>query len=92
MEANDLLTRKDLLQFEQSLIDKISELLKIKKPQEQEWLRSRDVKKLLGISSGTLQSMRIRKVLPFSKLNGSIFYSMEDIQNILNKNRQNIDQ
>jgi len=32
------------------------------------WLKSKEVRALLGISSGTLQTLRKNKTLPFTKL------------------------
>jgi hypothetical protein len=89
MPSVDLITAADLHTFKQELLKEISTLLKTNKPQEQQWLRSRDIKKLLGISSGTLQTMRINGTLPFTKLNGSLFYSYSDVMEALNKNKSN---
>lgn len=89
MPSVDLITAADLITFRQELLKEISSLLKINKPQEREWLKSADVRKMLGISAGTLQTMRINGTLPFTKLNGTLYYSFEDIQNVLNQNKQN---
>jgi hypothetical protein len=39
-----------------------------------EGLKSSDVRKMLGISHGTLQNLRIKGVLPYQKLGGIMFY------------------
>jgi predicted DNA-binding transcriptional regulator AlpA len=41
------------------------------------WLRSRDVRKMLGVQDSTLQQMRIRGDFPAYKL-GGIWYYLED--------------
>ena len=51
------------------------------------WLKSTEVRKLLGISPGTLQNLRINGTLPYSKIGGVIYYDHEEIQNILAQNR-----
>ena len=51
---------------------------------QKEWLKSSDVRKMLGISHGTLQNLRIKGVLPYQKLSGIMFYRYEDIARLLN--------
>ncbi len=43
------------------------------------WLRSKDVRKMLGISDSTLQSMRIKGTIPAYKLGTTWFYQEEEI-------------
>lgn len=59
------------------------------KPEKQEWLKSSDVRKMLGISAGTLQTLRINGSLPFTKLNGTLYYSYDEVIAALNKNKRN---
>jgi hypothetical protein len=40
---------------------------------EKKWLKSSEVKKMLGISPGTLQNLRINGMLPFTKIGGLSF-------------------
>jgi len=46
------------------------------------------VKKLLGISPGTLQNLRINGTLPFTKIGGVILYDYEDIQKMLSNHKR----
>ena len=43
------------------------------------WLRSKDVRKMLGISDSTLQTMRINGSIPAYKLGDSWFYRYNEI-------------
>ena len=43
------------------------------------WLRSKDVRKMLGISDSTLQTLRVTKVIPCYKLGSSWFYREDEI-------------
>ncbi|MBV5313185.1 MAG: helix-turn-helix domain-containing protein [Prolixibacteraceae bacterium] len=43
------------------------------------WLRSSDVREMLGISDSTLQTMRINKTLPAYKLGSTWFYQEGEI-------------
>jgi hypothetical protein len=50
---------------------------------EQKFLRSANVRKMLNISDSTLQRLRISDALKAKKINGTWFYKLEDIQNIM---------
>jgi len=47
------------------------------------WLKSNEVKKLLGISAGTLQALRNNRKIPFTRIGRLIFYDAAEIDNIL---------
>lgn len=42
----------------------------------------RDVRKLLNISQGTMQNLRVNDTLPFTKIGGMIYYDAENIRRI----------
>lgn len=79
-----LLTIEDLDEFKNNLLNELRKLLKELSGQPgRKWLKSFEVKKLLGISAGTLQNLRINGTLPFTKINGVILYDHDDIQKML---------
>ena len=87
-----ILTTDDLREFKVDLIDEIKKLLRQNGVQPvKQVLKSPDVRKLLHISPGTLQNMRINGSLPYTKIGGVIYYEYEDIQKMLsgNKNHHN---
>jgi len=85
-----LLTIEDLVEFKRSLLTELRQLLKELSGQPgRKWLKSFEVKKLLGISPGTLQNLRINGTLPFTKIGGVILYDYEDIQRMLLDNKRN---
>ena len=51
------------------------------------WLDGPDVCKVLHISKRTLDRYRAMGLLPYSKLNGKVFYYLPDIENLLAANR-----
>lgn len=55
--------------------------------QQKEWLKSYEVRKMLGISPGTLQSLRRTGTLRFSKVGGLMFYRYEDVVKMMEGNR-----
>lgn len=80
-----LLTFEDLTDFKRQLLFEIKTLLKEHLGQPtKKWLKSRDVRKLLNISPGTLQNLRANGSLPFTRIGGVIYHDAEDIQRMLN--------
>lgn len=85
MQVN-ILTKEDLNQFKTELIQEIKQLLSSSDnsaSKNARWLRSSEVRKLMSISPGTLQNLRIKGVLPYRKVGGIMFYDMEDIQKMM---------
>jgi hypothetical protein len=80
----EVITREDLQVFRLQLINDIREIVQQKQPQTKEWLRSSEVKKLLKISAGTLQNLRISGKLKSSKIGGIHFYKYSEIETLLN--------
>lgn len=68
-------------------LDKVENLvIEIKKLQETEWLLKRQVLQILKISPRTLQTLRDKGILPYSQIEGKIYYKASDIENLLNQN------
>jgi hypothetical protein len=86
----EVITREDLQDFRRQLINDIKELLINKPVATKDWLRSNEVRKLLNISAGTLQSFRINGTLQSSKIGGIHFYKYSDINKLLNDNTNSI--
>lgn len=69
-----------------SRLDNIEKLiLKSGDDSPNRWLKSSEVKKMLNISHGKLQSLRDNGTLPFTNLGGVIFYDRKAINNLLSK-------
>ena len=81
MNRDQLLTAGDLFDFKLQLLFEIKTLLKEQNGQPvKKWLKSREVRKMLNISPGTLQNLRVRKILPFTRVGGIIYHVASDIQ------------
>lgn len=50
------------------------------------WLDGQDVMQLLHISKRSLQSLRDTNTLPYSRINGKIYYNLDDIEGLLQSN------
>lgn len=81
--ALEIVTKEDLQEFKNELLQELKTLLLPKSNSQKQWLRSADVKALLKISSGTLQNMRINGTLRYSKVGGTLYYNYEDIEKLL---------
>jgi hypothetical protein len=80
---DQLVTQADLTTFKISLLETIRQVLSENKRQTIKWLKSNQVKKLLGISTGTLQNLRNNGTLPYSKIGGTIYYDSDEINKLL---------
>ncbi|TCN60436.1 helix-turn-helix domain-containing protein [Acetobacteroides hydrogenigenes] len=88
LSRDQIATTGDLLALKNELIDEIKNLLKGRQNSSQKpWLKSADVRKMLNISDGTLQTLRINGTIPYTKIGGAIYYAYEDIVTLLEENR-----
>ncbi|MCB0463878.1 MAG: helix-turn-helix domain-containing protein [Flavobacteriaceae bacterium] len=86
--AETIITTEDLREFKMELLDDIKQLLNNQSGHTfKKWLKSPEVKELLGISSGTLQNLRINGTLPYTKVGGVLYYDYEEIMNVMEKNK-----
>lgn len=86
MTAIEILTREDLRAFKAELLQEIKTLLQPQgQAQTKKWLKSQEVRKMLNISPGTLQNLRINGTLRYTKIGSLIYYKQEDINTLLEK-------
>ncbi|MFT3796185.1 helix-turn-helix domain-containing protein [Flavobacterium sp.] len=81
--AVEIITREDLNEFRTLLLKDFKEILQAKPDQAKQWLKSTEVRKLLNISPGTLQTLRINKTLSYTRIGGIIYYANQDIEKLL---------
>lgn len=82
----EIITKEDLEQFKSELLEDLLKVLQPNQPQAKQWLKSQDVRKLLNISPGTLQNLRINGTLRFTKIGSIFYYRAQDITKILEGN------
>ncbi|MFV8271565.1 helix-turn-helix domain-containing protein [Flavobacterium sp. GT2N3] len=87
--AIEIVTKADLDEFRKSLLEDITKILKGTNEQSKKWLKSTDVRKLLNISRGTLQNLRVNGTLAYTKIGGIMYYDQTDIEKLLNGNKVN---
>ncbi|HVI49023.1 MAG TPA: helix-turn-helix domain-containing protein [Chitinophaga sp.] len=88
--AAEILTREDLAIFKTELFQELRELVHAPVVQSRKWLKSHKVRDMLGISIGTLQSMRIKGTISFTKIGGIIFYEYDDIIKLMEGSRKTV--
>jgi len=81
----EVITKEDLQEFRAQLLEDIQRLLSPPEAKRvKPWLKNLEVRKLLGISSNTLQRLRSAGKLRSSKVGGVHYYRYEDIERLLN--------
>lgn len=88
--AIEVITREDLNEFRSLLLNDLKEIIHTKPQQIKQWLKSSEVRKLLNISPGTLQNLRINGTLTFTKIGGIMYYNYSDIEKVLNGNSKTV--
>lgn len=86
--AVEIITIMDLNNFRLELIMEIKQLLSTTQKPVKEWLKATEVRKLLNISPNTLVQLRSKGELSFSKVGGIYYYSMTDIEKLLERTRK----
>lgn len=81
----EVIKNEDLQKFRLQLLEDLKAFVQPSGPAK-EWLKSSEVRKMLGVSHGTLQNLRINGTLPYRKLGGIMFYKYDDIINLLESN------
>lgn len=88
INRDQIVTIGDLELFRESLVDELKLLVQsVAGSGEKKWLRSSEVREMLGISAGTLQNFRINRLLPFTRINKLIFYKPEDVEKLLSQKK-----
>jgi len=86
-----IVTTEDLQFFKVEMLDEIKRLLKEANGQPtKKWLKSYEVRKILNISPGTLQNLRVNGSLPYTKIGGVLYYDYADIQEMLNSHKKQL--
>ncbi|WP_163399693.1 DNA-binding protein [Flavobacterium fluviatile] len=79
----EILTKEDLRQFGLLLLDSMRTIIQENNEKNQssqsEWIKSKAVRKLLDISAGSVQNLRMTRKVRFKKVLGSYYYNKEDL-------------
>jgi hypothetical protein len=89
---NDVVTKEDLRQFGLELLGNIENLITQTNEghsdvTEQEWIKSRQVRKLMNMSPGSVQNLRVTEKVRFKKIVGSYYYNKADLLKLFTDER-----
>lgn len=86
----DIATTEDIKRLlekqRRELMEEFKQMMDKGKLGGKRWFKNRDLMKELNLSYTGLQNLRI-KGLPYSKVEGTIFYDIIEIEKYMNKNR-----
>lgn len=86
---SDTVTKDDLRQFGMLLINDIRKIIENETSEKDnidpEWLKSRVVRKLMDMSPGSLQNLRVSGKVRFKKVLGSYYYNKSDLRKLFSE-------
>jgi len=85
--AIEVITREDLNEFRTLLLSDLNTMFNSKPQQQKLWLKYNEVRKLLNISPGTLQNLRVNGTLTYTKIGGILYYSSNDLEKVIETNK-----
>lgn len=87
MKREEIVTVEHLMEFKEDILREIR-LLFERSPKQQtqkKWIKSADLRKMLGISAGKLHALRENGTLPHVRLGSNIYYDMAEVEKMLEK-------
>lgn len=72
----------------EDLISKADDLIRIFKPEREQWLDQYNVCLMLNINKRTLQNYKDRKLLPFTKVSRKSYFKLSDVELFIKKQRK----
>ncbi|MEI8007643.1 MAG: helix-turn-helix domain-containing protein [Bacteroidota bacterium] len=88
MNQIEVITKDDLDSFKDTILKEIRIMVGIK-PEQKKWIKSSEVREILGCSPGTLQNLRVNGTLAYTKIGGTIYYSIESVNAVFDNNMHN---
>jgi len=86
----NLATTDDIEKAKAEIIEEMKKLLGgDRSDATRKWLKSPEVRRMLKVSPGTLQNMRVNGTLPFTKIGAVIYYDYADIVKMLEAGKHN---
>jgi hypothetical protein len=80
----EILTKEMFEEFKNELNGQLIELKNsVENKQTKKIMKNKEVKEYLGVSYSTLDKMRANNVIPYKKIMGNYYYSVEDINRII---------
>lgn len=88
VRKDQLVTIEDIENLKEELLNSIKQMLGDKNGRQvKKWLKSAEVRKLIGFSSGKLQAVRESGLLAYTKIGGNIYYDPDDLMKLFNEQK-----
>jgi hypothetical protein len=82
--GQEIVTKEDLQVFRMQLLQDLKQVLaQHAQPAMKIWLKSGEVRRMLSLSAGKLQNLRITGKLRYSKVGNILYYRSDDVEKLL---------
>ena len=80
----EIVTKEMFEDFKIELNEQLMELINsVENKQTKKIMKNKELKEYLGVSYSTLDKMRANNVIPYKKIMGNYYYSVDDLDKIL---------
>ena len=83
MATMDLITKSDLLTFQNKIMEQLKALIQ----PEREFITEPELIDLFGFNKSTLAKMRMNGEIPYYKFGGKLFYKIVEVNRLINRNQ-----
>ena len=85
MNLNQLVTKSDLTKLRQDIVNIFERIIKETSTNKKEWLRTSEACEFMGVAASTLQNYRAKGLLTPKKVEGTLYYSRKQLNNLINQ-------
>lgn len=83
MATIDIVTKNDLLAFQNKIMEQLKSLIQ----PEKEFITEVELIDLFGFNKSTLAKMRMNGEIPYYKFGGKLFYKIVEVNRLITKNQ-----
>lgn len=83
MAQIDLITKSDLIAFQNKIMEQLKSLIQ----PEKEFITEPELIDLFGFNKSTLAKMRMNGEIPYYKFGGKLFYKIVEVNKIIQNNQ-----
>ena len=87
MQISELVTKQDLTFLEERIVTKLSSVLQKDSKLQKNLIRTKELKQMTGLSDSGLQNLRVNGVLPYYKVQGALFYDLDEVMQVFEQHK-----
>ena len=88
MQIGEIASKTDLEKVKEELIIAVTKIFNQTSVTSKKWLKTEELRQLLGLSNSGVQNLRVNGTIPYTKLGGVIYYDFSEIVKILEANKK----